>query len=77
MKYIEIKNGFSVRVDAIETIERKDDLTSTIHTQFNSYDSAFPYLVLLQLLEKEEAPEPTKIEQETFNILKETGVTTP
>ena len=77
LKYIEIKDGFSVRIDAIEAIEKVNELECIVRTQFNSYDSVFPYLVLLQLLEKEEMPEPTEMEKETFNILKETGVTSP
>ncbi len=76
-KYLEVRDGFSIRVDAIEAVERGVGLTSIVRTQFNSYDTTFPYLVLLQLLEREEAPELTQIEQETFNILKETGVTSP
>jgi len=77
MKYIEIVDGISIRVDAIEAIERKDDLTCVVRTQFNAYDSTFPYTTLLQLLGREEAPAPAKVEQEVVNILKETGVTSP
>ena len=77
MKYIEIKDGFSVRIDAIEVIEKVNELECVVRTQFNSYDSVFPYLVLLQLLEREEAPKPTETEQKTFNILKELGITSP
>lgn len=77
MKYIEIVDGVSIRVDAIEVIERKDDLTCVVRTQFNTYDSTFPYTTLLQLLEREKVPTPVKVEEEVVNILKETGVTSP
>ncbi len=76
MKYIEIVEGLSIRVDAIEAVEKKEDLTSIVRTQFNSYDSTFPYDVLLQLLEREEIPE-EKRKQEEFNILRETGIFSP
>lgn len=71
MQYIELRDGFSVRKDAIEAIERKDELTSIVKTNFNSYESVFPYDVLLQLLEREELP--TQTETQTLNILKEIG----
>jgi len=77
MKYIEIADGISLRIEAIEAIERKDDLSSLVRTQFNTYDSAFPYDVLLQLLEREEIPTPTETETQTLNILKEIGVPSP
>ena len=77
MKYIEIVDGVSIRLDAIEAIERKDDLTCVVRTQFNTYDSSFPYTTLLQLLEREEVPAPIKIEEEVVNILKETGIQSP
>ena len=77
MKYIEISDGVSIKIDAIEAVERKDDFTSTVHTQSNSYDSTFPYLVLLELLEKQSVPEPTETGQKVLNILEETGVTSP
>ena len=77
MKYIEIKNGFSVRIDAIEAVEKVGELECIVRTQFNTYDSTFPYNIMLQLLEREDVPTPTKVEEETFNILKEMGVTSP
>ena len=77
MKYLEIKDGFSVRIDAIEAVEKAGELKCVVRTQFNVYDSTFPYTVMLQLLEREEAPAPTKVEEEIVNILKETGITSP
>jgi len=73
MNYIEIVDGVSIRIDAIESIERKDDLTCVVRTQANSYDSTFPYTLLLQLIERKEMPEPTETETQTLNILKEVG----
>ena len=77
MKYIEIRDGFSVKIDAIEAVEKVGELECVIRTQFNSYDATFPYTVMLQLLEREEAPAPAKMEAEVVNILKEVGVASP
>lgn len=73
MKYLEIRDGFSVRIDAIEAVERVGELDCVVKTQFNTYDSTFPYLVMLQLLEREDMPEPTETEQKVLNILEEVG----
>lgn len=53
MKFLEIKEGFSVNIDKIEAIERKDDFSSVIHTHFNSHTANFPYITLLRILEGE------------------------
>ena len=58
MKFIEIRDGFSVSIDAIEAINRDTDLTSVIHTRFNEHKANFPYLTLLRILEGEEEEGP-------------------
>ena len=75
--YVEIAKDLSIRIEAIESIKKKNDLTSIVRTQSNSYDSTLPYPVLLQLLEREGTQESKGIEQKGFNIMKELGVTSP
>ena len=79
MEFIEIRDGLSIRVDAIEGVERRDELTSTVYTNSNSYESTFPYRVLIELLgisgeaPIEEVKPESRLELEKLNILKETG----
>jgi len=54
MRYIEISDGLSVSVHSIEAVQKIDDFTSKIHTSNNSYDSHFPYLTMLHILEGEQ-----------------------
>lgn len=77
MMYVEIAKDLSIRIEAIESIKKKNDLTSIVRTQSNSYDSTFPYQVLLKILEREGTQESKGIEQKGFNIMKELGVTSP
>ncbi len=57
MRFIEIKEGFSIAIDKIEAIERTGEFTSKVHTHFNAHEANFPYITLLRLLEE---PEPRK-----------------
>lgn len=73
MKYIEIAGGVSVRIDEIECILANDDqMTCTVNTTNNSYQSTFPYEVLIKLIEQPDDED--KKEQEELNILKQIGV---
>ena len=56
MSFIEIRDGFSINIGAIEAIERKDEFTSIIHTKFNTHIANFPFITLLRILEDEERP---------------------
>lgn len=60
MRFLEIREGFSVNIDNIEAIETKDEFTSTIHTKFNTHIANFPYITLLRILEGETKEEPQK-----------------
>jgi hypothetical protein len=72
MDYIEISEGLSVRIEAIETVVRNDDgLTCTVKTSWNSYQSTFPYNVLLELIQRKEIKEPER--KEELNILRTLG----
>ena len=53
MRFIEIKDGVSIDIDQIEVVERKEDLTSTVYTHHNVYETNINYNALLELLEKE------------------------
>ena len=75
-QYIEIKDGVSVKMDDIVAVVRgSKELTSIVHTQYRTYDSTFPYEVLLELLQtsKEESGEIKDILQKQLNIQKEIG----
>jgi hypothetical protein len=72
MKYIEIKDGLSVKIDDIESIERNEDFTCYVRTHHNTYDSTFPYMVLLELLERRDYGLQEK-EEKIMNIQKEIG----
>lgn len=70
MQYIEISNGVSLCVDDIEAvIANPDGMTSTVRTSWNSYQSTFPYGVLLSLICKKDEPR----HNEALNILKTIG----
>lgn len=52
MRYIEIAEGLSVKVDEVEAIGYGNgSLTSKVYTHHNVYDSTFPYKTLLQVFE--------------------------
>lgn len=70
LKFIEISDGLSVRMDEIEAVGYgTSNLTSKVFTHHNIYDSTFPYGVLLELISNKE-PEYKK---EELNILKTLG----
>ena len=68
MKYIEIKEGLSIRLDEIEAIEKVNEYNSTVYTHHNLYASTFPYMTLISLLEAEGEEEDRKDSQVTDNI---------
>lgn len=77
MSYIEISKGLSVCKDKINAVE-EDGMTSIVHIGNLTYKSTFPYPILLQLLEEENAVQGKEEEREkrevaTFNIMKEIG----
>ena len=53
MRFIELQDGLSIRIDEIEAIVKIDDLTSEVRTESNTYVANFPYDVLLRLIEEE------------------------
>jgi len=70
MNYIEISEGTSICIDDIEAvIANTDGMTCTIKTSWNSYQSTFPYNVLLGLINKKEEPE----RKQELNILRTIG----
>lgn len=72
MRFIEIKENFSISIDSIEAVERDTDLTSKIHTRFSTFIANFPYLILLRIIERE--TEETKETKETKVMQKLSGV---
>ena len=74
MKYLEIRSGFSIRVDSIEAIEYSDQLTSKIHTLTSVYEANFPYDVIISLLEDDRKEvETVKLEPQAMNALNSLG----
>lgn len=76
MNYIEIADGLSIRIDEVEAIGKKDEFTSIVYTHHNTFDSTFPYNVLLELLESsvdETQSKNEKFEVPALNILKTQG----
>ena len=71
MKFIEIAEGVSVKIEDIESVSvGQDELTSIVKTQYNVYKSTFPYGVLLQLLEREQEEPEDKFKKETFKLFR-------
>lgn len=70
MKFIAIKEGFSVRKSDIESVERINQMKSRVVTRFNSYEVNFPYETILKLLEIEGIEEKVSTSIETNEILK-------
>lgn len=54
LKFIEIQNGLSIRIDEIESISSIDEFTSEIKIGSTSYVANFPYSVLLKIIEEPE-----------------------
>jgi len=74
MRYIEIADGVSVKIDSIEAVLRTDSLSSEVVTADNSYTSIFPYEVLLELLEMEEKDKDSDLDDR--NIFKRIDTST-
>lgn len=51
MKFIEIREGISVRKDEIVSVERQENGVSRITTENQSFESNFPYETILKILE--------------------------
>lgn len=69
MEYIELSDGVSIRICDIEAvIANQDNLTCTVRTGWNTYQSTFPYNVLLSLIQQKEEPK-----KQELNILKTLG----
>ena len=66
MRYIEVKDGFSIAIDKIEALERIDEFRTNIMTATNSYEANFPYTTLMAILESEGSE---KIEEPKTNEL--------
>jgi len=74
MKYIEVSEGLSIKVDEVEAVGYGiNELTSKVYTHHNVYDSTFPYRVLLELLEKRDIKPEEKRSEEELNIFKQIG----
>ena len=71
--FIEISDGFSVKIEEIEAVSQGEGmLTSFVHTHHNTYSSTFPYSVLLDLINKYSVKE-KEPERQQLNILKQIG----
>ena len=72
VKFIEIRDGLSVCIDEIEAIQKNENgMTCSVFVGTNTFQSTFPYSVLLSLLERQTEEEPK--EKEELNIFKTLG----
>jgi hypothetical protein len=55
MKFIKVRDGFSVRASEIEAIGRIDDLTCEIYTCANVYQCNYPCETILYLMERSDS----------------------
>ena len=51
MKFLQIKDGFSLRKGDIEGVEKVDASRCRVYTRFNTHEINFPYETVLRLLE--------------------------
>ena len=52
MKFIEVRDGFSIAIDEIQAIEKSGELFSLVHTSKDVYESTWPYKVLLEIISR-------------------------
>lgn len=58
MKFLEVKDGFSVAIKTIITIEEVNELVTLVSTKFGNYEVALPYRMVLSFIEEPEEKEP-------------------
>lgn len=74
MKFLEVRDGVSVKVDKIVAVERGDtELTSKVVTPSGTFDSGFPYITLLSILEGEHEKESERKEGVLREISQKVG----
>ena len=59
MRFLEIKDGFSIKIDSIEAIERINEFETRVHITGNTWTANFPFSTLLRILEEDVQEEPT------------------
>ena len=57
MKFLEVKDGFSVAIKTIITIEEVNELVTLVSTKFGNYEVALPYRMVLSFIEEPEEKE--------------------
>ena len=62
MRYIEIQEGITLKVDCIEGIEKIDDVKCKVYTHHHTYEALLPYQTLVSIIKYQEdvkqEPEP-------------------
>ena len=72
MKYVEIRDGLSVRVDAVEAVGRgENEFKSVVYTFSGQYQANFPYKTMVNILEgvNNDVPSTTNVKPETIDLL--------
>lgn len=54
MKFIEVRDGFSISIKEIEAVERLSDMGSRIYTKSNAYITDFPYSTLMNFFKDDD-----------------------
>ena len=68
MKYIEITEKLSIKIDDIVAIEDRGELGSVVHTGIGVFETPFPRLTLLSIIEMEQDEGNEKLNEMSENI---------
>lgn len=51
MRYLEIRQGLTIKMSEVEAIEKKDEITTSIYTKNRSYETNIPYEALKDIIQ--------------------------
>ena len=68
MKYIEITDRLSVSIDDIIAVEDRGEFGSIVHTNIAKFETPFPRLTLLSIIEGEHDEDNDKLSDMSKNI---------
>lgn len=63
MKFIEIVDGFSIRIDAITSINRKEHNKIIVHTENREYELPADFSRVMEAIEEKEEQEQPQVQQ--------------
>lgn len=77
MKFIQIKDGVSIGVDHIVSLERLGKNSTQVQTIKSSFSSKLPYDLLINMIERDIAPETKSTEELARAYLEQVGIQVP